>query len=343
MKKIFCILAFLINLTCVYAKDSPCSLVYVHIGPKLPSYLPVAIAQARLFNSEIPIYLLASSAAITNYDSEDENVHLVSLESLILSKNHKLFKLRAKSEGFWRYTLERFFYLDDFIHQYDLKNVFHIENDVMLYFDLGEKLPIFQECYKGMIASVFDCDERCVPSFVYISNPNPSEKLVEYISIKGLNGATDMTLLYEFKEKYYKVLGDHLPILIPSYAEDWQLKNLSGRTAKSAVPYTNSLEKFKLIFDAAAIGQFLGGIDPILGNKGPGFVGELSVFLTHRCSYEWKKDSNERWVPYISYGKETYPIANLHIHCKNLAAFYSLNKDFYPLPTRAYSSLPLER
>jgi hypothetical protein len=316
--------------------------VYVHIGPKLPAYLPIAIAQARLFNHEVPIYLLAELAALTDYDSKKEKVHLIPLESLTLSENHEKFRCLATSKGFWRYALERFLYLDDFIHQYELVNVFHTENDVMIYFNLREKLPIFQECYQGMIATVFDCDERSVPSFVYISNANPSKKFAEFISAEGLNGATDMALLFEFKERYYKTLSDHLPILIPAYAKERPLKNLAKRTAKSSDPYVNNIEKFGLIFDAAAVGQFLGGIDPILDNKGPGFVGELSVFLTHLCTYEWKKDENGRWVPYISYGGVTYPLANLHIHCKNLSAFYSLNPNHFPLPTRAYSSLPME-
>ena len=319
------------------------SLVYVHIGPDLPSYLPIAIAQARLFNPDTPIYLIANSSAMSNYDCEDQKIHLVPIELLIPTKSHKKFKDRAKSNGFWRYTLERFLYLDDFIQQYKLNNVFHAENDVMIYFNLEEKLHVFQECYPKMIATTFDCDERSVPSFVYISDPMPSKQFAKYIAINGLNGANDMSLLFDFKEKYYKKFGDHLPILIPAYVENRSLINLANRTAKNVAPFINNIEKFQLIFDAAAIGQFLGGIDPILGNKGPGFIAELSVFLTHHCTYQWKMDEKRRWVPHISYGGVTYPIANLHIHCKNLRAFYSLNQNFYPLPTQVWSSLPFER
>ena len=180
------------------------SLVYVHIGPDLPSYLPIAIAQARLFNPDTPIYLIANSSAMSNYDCEDQKIHLVPIELLIPTKSHKKFKDRAKSNGFWRYTLERFLYLDDFIQQYKLNNVFHAENDVMIYFNLEEKLHVFQECYPKMIATTFDCDERSVTSFVYISDPMPSKQFAKYIAINGLNGANDMSLLFDFKEKYYK-------------------------------------------------------------------------------------------------------------------------------------------
>lgn len=348
MYKIFCLIICLITTICCKAnaetknRESH-SLVYVHLGSKLPSYLQIAIAQARLFNPDTPIYLIADSSAISDYDYEEQKVRLVPTKSLTLTQSHQNFKKYAKSNGFWRYTLERFLYLDDFIQQYGLNNVFHTENDVMIYFNLEEKLPVFQECYPKMIATAFDCDERSVPSFVYISDAMPSKQLAKYIAENGLNGANDMALLYEFKEKHYKKFGDHLPILIPAYAKKRSLTNLSKRTAKSAAPFMNCIEKFQLIFDAAAIGQFLGGIDPILGNKGPGFIAELSVFLTHHCTYQWKMDEKGRWVPYISYGGVTYPIANLHIHCKNLRVFYSLNRNFYPIPTHVWSSLPFER
>jgi len=338
---------FLISFFCgkIYTDEvsnQSSSLVYVHIGPKLPVYLPIAIKQARLFNPELTIYLLAESNALSEFDFTKEEIKLISLESIHLSRSHKIFNRLATTKGFWRYTLERFLYLDDFIQQYGLRNVFHTENDVMIYFDLLEKVPLFEECYKGMIATVFDCDERSVPSFVYIYDSHPSSKFANFISKKGLKGANDMYLLFEFKEKYYKLLADHLPILIPEYAKERSLTNLSKKTAKSPIPFVNNIERLGLIFDAAAIGQFLGGIDPILGNRGPGFVGELSVFLSHFCTYEWKLDECKRWIPYISYAGETYPIANLHIHCKDLSSFSSSNTSFFPLPKNVYSSLPMD-
>ena len=345
MKKIFLGFLLIVSLCGRVFSDilinTPCSLVYVHIGPKLPDYLSIAVSQARLFNPEVPIYLLAESVALNDFDYEKEKINLIPLESLTISDSHKRFNHYIRTKGFWRYALERFLYLDDFIQQYKLTNVFHTENDVMIYFDLLEKLPLFQEYYKGMIASVFDCDERSVPSFVYFSTPIPSFEFAKYISKKGLKGANDMYLLSDFKDLHYKTLADHLPILIPAYAKDHELKSLYKKTARSPAPYINNLDKFGLIFDAAAIGQFLGGIDPILGNRGPGFVGELSVFLSHLFTYEWQMDNNQRWIPYISYGGVKYPIANLHIHCKNLVLFSSLNSKFPTLPTKAYSSVPI--
>lgn len=322
--------------------DSNHALVYVHIGPKFPSYLSIAIAQARLFNPKTPIYLIANKNALSRYNCAKQEVISIPIESLKMTKHHSRFQKHIKIDGFWRYAIERFFYIDDFIQEYNLNNVFHTENDVMIYFDIEDKLPIFYQNYNNMIATVFDCDERSVPSLVYISNPYVSEKLAKFMSYHGCDGKTDMTLLNDFKEHHYKRLMDHLPILISEYANDRPLISLSKKRAQEVSPYINFLDQFGMIFDAAALGQFLGGIDPILNNRGAGFVAELSVFLTPYFEFKWAKDSKERWIPYISYKGTTYPIANLHIHCKDLRSFFSLNKNHFPLPTRIWSSLPLE-
>lgn len=321
---------------------SPCSLVYVHIGDTIPSYLETSIAQARLFNPTIPIYVIGNSHALANIDFSEHTVVLIHIESLHLTEFHKTFIEKATSNGLWRYALERFLYIDDMIQQYNLKNVFHLENDVTIYFDLNEKLPVFEECYFNMIAAVFDCDDRCIPSFVYFSNRIPSKKWAEYISKNGLEGTNDMELFSKFKNFYNNKYANHLPILIPSYSKDRPLFNLLKQKANSVQPYIRHLDKFQLIFDAAAIGQFFGGVDPVHGKYNTGFINERCIFNPSYFNYEWKKDNENRWIPYISYGEKTYPIANLHIHCKNLQKFYSLNDEPPSVPTSFWSVAPLE-
>lgn len=314
-------------------------LVFVHIGNRLPPHLKDSIAQARLFNPHCDIFLLGNISALHEWESDLE-VTPIAIESLTPSPQHQIFAKKATTEAFWRYTLERFLVLDDFVQQHALHNVFHIENDVMLYFDLSQKLGTFQSCYQNQMATVFDCDERSVPSFVYIANPAVSGLLAEFIARRTERNTTDMHLLSLFKETYYKKRADHLPILIPSYSNDYPLTNMFKRTAKDPKPFYTYLDQLNMIFDAAALGQFLGGIDPILGHSKPGFLGEESVFLPMFFQFKWEKDQQQRWIPYISYEGETYPIANLHIHCKDLARFSSLNTFPPSPPTEFFSSLP---
>lgn len=317
-------------------------LVFVHIGEEFPPHLSYSLAQARLFNPECSIFLIGYFSAFNEFGDNNSNVIPVPIEFLKKNDHHQKWIKNRREIMNHSYSVERFLYLDDFIQQYGLRNVFHIENDVMVYFSLLEKLPVFQKCYSNMVATTFDCDTRAVPSFVYVSNPETSSLLSDFIATKGRPDFSDMELLNLFKNAFYKKRSDHLPTLIPAYAHDYPLTNVLNKTARSAEPYSNHLDQLGMIFDAIALGQFLGGINPLLGESKPGFLGELSIFLPSFFELWWEKDQQGRFIPYISYRGETYPIANLHIHSKALELFSSINQNPPPIPTQVYSSLPFD-
>lgn len=317
-------------------------LAFVYIGTSLPKHMRTAVEQARLFNADTPIFILGNIDAIQLLDWSDLEIILVPIESLPISQSHRKYIKSTQATGFWRYALERFFVLDNFIQEYGLSNVFHIENDVMLYCSLSEKLPQFKKSYPNMLATAFDCDQRAIPSFVYISNPSTSGLLANFIQENDCLNMTDMEMLNLFKNTYYQARGSALPILIPAYADDYPLINIFKNISNDPGFFSNHLDDLGMIFDAAALGQFLGGIDPILGESKSGFLGEASIFLPMHFVFDWKKDEKERWVPYISYNGIVYPIANLHIHSKKLNLFSSANIKMPDLPTKFYSSLPYD-
>src|SRR5271170_1824435 len=89
------------------------SIVFVHLGPQLPPYLPDAICQAREFN-ECPIYLIANQAALIDLPREvlDARAICISAESFHREPNHqgfcRLTRLDKVSRGgFWMYATER--------------------------------------------------------------------------------------------------------------------------------------------------------------------------------------------------------------------------------------------
>jgi len=77
------------------------------------------------------------------------------------------------------------------------------------------------------------------------------------------------------------------------------------------------------LFDGAAIGQYLGGVDPRNQKSKPGFINESCVFNPSRFLFEWIKDDKGREIPYAIFKDCKYRINNLHIHSKNLAKFKS--------------------
>ncbi len=81
---------------------------------------------------------------------------------------------------------------------------------------------------------------------------------------------------------------------------------------------------FNSIFDGAAIGQYLGGINPAVhSNARPGFINETCIFNPSRIVIEWRRDEKNRNVPFAVFDGAAYRINNLHIHSKKLHDFRS--------------------
>ncbi|MEX0940418.1 MAG: hypothetical protein WDZ41_03590 [Candidatus Babeliales bacterium] len=323
----FLLVLFGININ---SKITDYSLVFVHVGPVLPSYTKFALEQARLFNPEAPIYLIINKNAKKderdNFIISTNNIITIFCEELHHSKEHQEFNENSSlnnswREGFWRKATERFFYLDELISQLNLEHVIHLETDVMLYVNISDIFHALKR-YKG-IAAIFDNDNRCIPSFLYIPTKQMINTLVSFIAYRAKQGFNDMEILAHCKEKYGKEFIDFLPIIIPDYVHDHELKNQLGQKVVNSDPYHNYFDEFKSIFDGAALGQYLGGIDPRNGQSLPGFINESCIFNPSHFIYEWEKDWQGRKVPFLTYKNKKYRINNLHIHSKKLDEFKS--------------------
>jgi hypothetical protein len=84
---------------------------------------------------------------------------------------------------------------------------------------------------------------------------------------------------------------------------------------------SENYDKFNMIFDAAAIGQFLGGVDPrnIQGDSS-GFVNETCVIKYNKYNFILENNNNIK-KPFLIVNETKIPIFNLHIHSKNLIKF----------------------
>lgn len=307
------------------------SIVFIHLGSQIPSYLCDATHQARLFNdASVRILVVAEQYAIDNALQnplfDQDNVEFVACEKLIKTEVHKLFSQKSSldrnsREGFWFKATERFFYLDELMRQYDLHDVVHMEYDNMLYVDVHELLPVFRR-YNN-IAATFDAEDRCIAGLIYIANPESLHSLVSFFTDMASRGVFEMQAIALFKRMHSADDIDHLPIVMPEYVEQYGLRSTIGQTTAHPENYMKYITEFDSIFDAAAWGQFLGGIDPRNGPSIPGFINETCLFNPSRIECKWKIDDKGRKVPYAYMGDKGYRINNLHIHSKNLKAFAS--------------------
>lgn len=327
MKKIF--LTFFFCFFTLFSYANQPSIVFIHLGNTIPEYLPTAISQARIFNEKSPIYLILNRRAYKKSESvlKQEKVKIVFYENLRQSPEHIRFKKKSTLDkkfrsGFWAYASERFFSLDDFMHQFEIEDVFHLENDNMLYADLNEILPIVKSRYPG-IAATFDNDLRCVPGIIYFSNPKAIHKLIQYMVLVADHGLNDMEMIGQFGEISSSDVIDHLPVVSSDYSERHHLVSQIGEQTKKPERYSNHFNEFSCLFDAACIGQYLGGIDKRNGESKVGFINESSLYNPQNFDHFWKVDARGRKVPYIGFYGKQIPYINLHIHSKNLKEFCS--------------------
>lgn len=301
------------------------SIVFVHIGDQVPPYADIAISQARLFNPHAKIILLSSEKGLNRFHILKEQLHLQlrSYDDLPKSTLHRKYQHRCRETFlFARYTSERFLYLWDLMQADSLENVFHLENDNMLYADLQPLLPHFQKHYPG-IGATFDNEERCIPGFVWIATGHAMKSLAKYFVKQASKSHLDMRVIADYRHKFSPQLIDALPIIMPDYASSYPLCSLHNHTTHRPESYSNQFAIFQSIFDAAAIGQFLGGIDPIHKNNEPGFINESCLFNPSLLQYQWLFDEQGRKVPHAVFLGHFYKIINLHIHSKKLHAFKS--------------------
>jgi hypothetical protein len=142
--------------------------------------------------------------------------------------------------------------------KYDVKDVIHLENDVLIYYNCNEILNFFDKNY---IYLPFDTFKRNIASIMFI----PSCDILKNILDNYDFSKNDMENFSIIKNK--TGLIKTLPIFPKINTTNEEINFVS-----------ENFKDFNLIFDAAAIGQYLGGIDPKNNSSNTiGFVNETCV------------------------------------------------------------------
>jgi hypothetical protein len=226
-----------------------------------------------------------------------------------IEKQHSL--MTDFRDGFWISTTSRFFYIGVLMSELRLTNVFHIENDIIMYKSFRS---IFEENkqHKGAIWMVQDSPHRVVPSLLFFPNATAVDSLTTFIAsefTKSPHFINDMDILGRYQPKH----------------------------ALNILP-----DKGNVVYDGAAIGQYLGGVDDrnIPSNqdaKRPfrnpliGFVNETSAFKPDTCTFSKANVSKEHLVTPVkcvigvsNTTKKTFTVSNVHVHSKQLYRFSSV-------------------
>jgi hypothetical protein len=237
---------------------------------------------------------------------ENLGVDVIYIEDLIFSYTEYTKKIKNSfRNGFWELTSFRFFAIYSYMKKYNLENIVHIENDVLIY----TYLDYLKFHNREKLLLTMDSEKRCIPGIMFIPNNKILFKCLNTFNEK-LNDMENFSICYYKLPEYV----DTLPIFI----------DIDNNTNNILNIITKNFKYYNSIFDAAAIGQYLGGIDP--ENKSGntiGFINETCVIDYSKYTFHWKNNNVGLKIPYININNNEYPIINLHIHCKNLKKFIS--------------------
>jgi hypothetical protein len=274
------------------------SIVLVCIN-NFQEYILDNIQQLINLNHE-PIYVLTNERFCNLFDKFSEKIKLIAIETLNDSYNFYSRTNLDKSfrNGFWSLTSLRFFYIYEFMKKYDVKDVIHLENDVLIYYNCNEILNFFDKNY---IYLPFDTFKRNIASIMFI----PSCDILKNILDNYDFSKNDMENFSIIKNK--TGLIKTLPIFPKINTTNEEINFVS-----------ENFKDFNLIFDAAAIGQYLGGIDPKNNSSNTiGFVNETCVIKYNNYKFFYNVIDKIK-KPFLLINNIPVRVFNLHIHSKNL-------------------------
>ena len=306
------------------------NVVLFHLGTerdrmihRMPMHIKYCIRQIMHTNPEIKIYFLTN----LKVEGSDTRVTMVDTNQFTIPNIDNYFKEEKcdVNRQLFQTSAYRLFYLEKFLKKYNIENVIHFDNDVMLYSNLQKYKDIFAQ-FDFLITSHFK--EEYVFGFSYIKSHkslttiNQEVARLGNLSTKKLKALIhhdtphEMRLLSYINKKYNNKLIDLL----------------------SGVPTgegSDNFELFNACFDPSTYGKHIAGSHEF-GPHNKQFVkttdwegteahhiigkeiidGKLQIDFKNKG---WRHVSD----PYITHGNKEHELINLHIHTKRLEDFIS--------------------
>jgi hypothetical protein len=277
-------------------------LVMFHSG-KLPEYLEYTFKQIRLFNPDLEIHFLTDLENCNNPLFKKYKINPWP-KITFYSDKVRQFEIYYGDKPFWTIAATRLIYMENFIKTLGLTDVYHFENDVLLYYNLQELHKQFLAKYQSL-AITRGGKDKCMTGFMFIKNGEALAKMTQffidilcYYGVKGTQKKFGMDMVNEMS-------------LMAVYMDD---KN--GLEPLPIIPPSD----FGSIFDPASWGQFVGGTtEKIPGAKPKDLSVSQMLIANPDWTVDWIKNVEGRKIPYF----KGIRINNLHIHSKELHKYMS--------------------
>ena len=228
------------------------------------------------------------------------NIKLIDVSDLCIETQVQRLRLDTRYRGgFWHHASARFFALRAYMNKHNVRHIIHLENDVLLY---TKMLHEYDDC----MWITMDHPGRCIPGIMYIPDVSFMDDLCDNYKCD----TNDMENLAAFYNRHKTVSVKTFPLIDQSFRISM---------------YNENYTRFNSVFDAAAMGQYLGGVDPQnISGDSSGFVNETCEIKYDRYKFKWIQ-KGEYSFPYMSIDNKLIAINNLHIHCKRVEKFRMVN------------------
>ena len=276
------------------------NVILFHTSSDIPSHLEFCINQIKYFTPNVKIFF------ITDRHFSFEGVETVNVNDLLKDRKFILDTLpyyKHDSSPLWRTSALRFYYIYELMVRNNLENVFHFDNDVLIYEDLNTVFKKLNQSDNFKITR--HKNEEAVCGFVYIRN------------------ASHLNYICEELFRFMKDTEQTLEFMLKSMPHEMRLLGEIFNT-------TNLIQDFPILPNWTGFGDHNSVYDPssygqyICYNK---FIHEGSKnrfidkqILNNKITIEF--DNNLK-LPFVNYNGNKTKINNLHIHCKNLQDYIS--------------------
>jgi len=283
-------------------------IILVCVG-NFKDYILNNITNLKLFKNN-DIVVITEERFFHYYPDDVELVDCKSLDDC--GFNTKSLLDKHFRNGFWHLCSLRFFYLYSYIKINNLTNCLHLENDVMTYINFDN----FESQIKhNKLYVTYDCDKRVIPGIVFIPDALALKPLVDNYNF-SLNDMENLAMLDAEPFPIFPIVDTNINKLTKNYFD------------------------FNSIFDAAAMGQYLGGMDKrnfdvrYPNGDSRGFVNETCLIKYNEYTFFWIRKpfdfyddsrTNYLFIPHLVVNNNLIRINNLHIHSKDLHKFIADN------------------
>ncbi|MHB1569049.1 MAG: hypothetical protein ACYCXW_02525 [Solirubrobacteraceae bacterium] len=267
--------------------------VLIHAGRRAPRHLHESTQQAAAINGLAPIVVGPRRARRYRGSKLDDFRRAEHLSQMGLG-------------GFWRYTAERLFVLEECMRELRLKRCLHIESDCLLYAPLAAYDSWLADVYNDRVAVCPLTDDEDTAAVLYAGSLDAlaafNAALLEFVRIEP----------ERFVQTHGGPMANEMRMMFLARTEQ-------GLAMALPVTVADALALASpCVFDPGSYGQLVDGVP---GEPGTPYVGDHHLIGRELLSgnYRVRWDAQQR-APYVRSESDAaeYPLANLHVHSKRL-------------------------